>query len=160
MFLTPFSDKAVVAREEDVGDFHAAEVGGFGVLRIFEVIAVGEGFDFGASFAAEDAGEKAYYYAVGYPYVTLYREKASEDAAAAETKKMVPEPGESAEAKEEEKGNAESADTAEGEKEDAQDVPAAPAEDPEMVYKDVLNAYINTVQSHSLDSRIEDAVKA
>ena len=85
---------------------------------------------------------------------------ASEDAAAAETKKMVPEPGESAEAKEEEKGNAESADTAEGEKEDAQDVPAAPAEDPEMVYKDVLNAYINTVQSHSLDSRIEDAVKA
>ena len=30
----------------------------------------------------EDAGEKAYYYAVGYPYVTLYREKASEDAAA------------------------------------------------------------------------------
>ena len=58
MFLTPFSDKAVVAREEDVGDFHAAEVGGFGVLRIFEVIAVGEGFDFGASFAAEDAGEE------------------------------------------------------------------------------------------------------
>ncbi len=30
----------------------------------------------------EDAGERAYYYTVEYPYLSLYREKASEDAAA------------------------------------------------------------------------------
>ena len=59
MFLSPLGNFAVVAREEDVGDFQAAEVGGLGVLGVFEVIAVREGLDFGGGFAAEDAGDEA-----------------------------------------------------------------------------------------------------
>lgn len=49
----------MVAREEDVGDFEAAEVGRLGVLGVFEVVAVGEAFDQGGGFATEDAGEEA-----------------------------------------------------------------------------------------------------
>ena len=43
----PLSDLAVVAREEDVGDFHATKVGGLGVLREFNIVAVAERFDGG-----------------------------------------------------------------------------------------------------------------
>ena len=59
MGLTPFFYFAMVAGEKDVGDFETAEVGGFGVLGVFEVVAVGKTFDGGGLLAAEDAGNKA-----------------------------------------------------------------------------------------------------
>ena len=59
MFGAPFGDFAVVAREEDAGNFHAAEVGGFGVLRVFEIVAIREGFDSGGGFAPEDSRDEA-----------------------------------------------------------------------------------------------------
>ena len=55
----PFGDFTMVAREENVGDFFTAKIVGLGVLGIFEGFAVGKTFDFGGSFAAEDAWEEA-----------------------------------------------------------------------------------------------------
>ena len=59
MLGAPSGDFAVVAREENLGDFQATEVGGLGVLGIFEVVAVGETLNEGGGFAAENAGEEA-----------------------------------------------------------------------------------------------------
>ena len=61
---TPGVDFGVVAGEEDVGDFEGLAVRGSegfgaGVLGVFEVVAVGETFDGGGVFAAENAGEEA-----------------------------------------------------------------------------------------------------
>ena len=55
----PFRDFAVVTREENVGDFHATEVGGLGVLGIFEVVAVRERLDKRGSFATQNARNEA-----------------------------------------------------------------------------------------------------
>ena len=59
MGLAPLSDFAVVSREEDFGDFHAAKIGGLGVLGVFKIVAVAKAFNFGGSGAAEDAGDEA-----------------------------------------------------------------------------------------------------
>ena len=59
MLGAPFGDFAVIAREENVRDFHAAKIGGFGVLGIFEVVAIGKAFDFGGGFTTKDAWDKA-----------------------------------------------------------------------------------------------------
>ena len=54
----PGGDFAVVARQENVGDLEAAEVGGLGVLGIFKIVTVGEAFNGGRGGAAEDAGQE------------------------------------------------------------------------------------------------------
>ena len=59
MVVSPFLNVFVVAGEENVGDLHAAEVGRLCVLGVFEIVPVGEAFDFGGGFASEDTREKA-----------------------------------------------------------------------------------------------------
>ena len=55
----PSGDFAMVAGEEYIGDLEAAEVGGLGVLGVFEVVAVGKTLDGGRSGATKDAWEEA-----------------------------------------------------------------------------------------------------
>ena len=55
----PFGDFAVVAGKEDVRDGHAAKIVRLSVLGVFQVVAVGKGFDDSGLFTAEDAGDEA-----------------------------------------------------------------------------------------------------
>lgn len=59
MFSAPFVNFAVVAGEKDTRDGFAAEIVWFGVLWVFEVVAIREGFDLGGGFAAKDAWDEA-----------------------------------------------------------------------------------------------------
>ena len=43
----PFGDFAVVAREENLGDFHATKILRASILWVLNIVAVGERFDFG-----------------------------------------------------------------------------------------------------------------
>lgn len=57
--FTPLGDFFVVAREEDVRDFLAAELGGLSVLGGLNGVSRGEALHGGRSLAAEDTGEEA-----------------------------------------------------------------------------------------------------
>lgn len=58
LFLAPFFDFTVVAGEEDFGHWHAAEVFGPGILRVFEVVFMAEGLGHRGLIAAEGSGEE------------------------------------------------------------------------------------------------------
>jgi len=55
----PLGNGAVVAGEEDVGNFHILENFGASILGVFEIVTVGKRFDRGAIFTAEDTGTQA-----------------------------------------------------------------------------------------------------
>jgi hypothetical protein len=42
-----------MAREENVWNLQCAKIGGFGVLRVFDIVTIGKTFYLGGSFAAE-----------------------------------------------------------------------------------------------------------
>lgn len=56
---TPFVDGAMIAGKQNIWYGHAAKIVWFGVLWVFDIVAIREAFDLGAGFSAKDTWNKA-----------------------------------------------------------------------------------------------------